>query len=128
MASRKLGNCFAFEANESSRISSGSYATVFRGRNTETGEVVAVKVIDLSRFPVGSRERRYLEQEIQIMKAIEHPNVVKLYHSQVRKSLGVALFGSVSYGDFILSLILGGGALFVYCHGISWWRRSPQVY
>lgn len=82
MASRKLGSSFVFEANEASRISSGSYATVFRGRNVDTGEVVAVKVIDLNRFPVGSRERRYLEQEIQIMKAIEHPNVVKLYHSQ----------------------------------------------
>lgn len=96
MSSRKLGRCFAFEANDTSRISSGSYATVFRGRNTETAEVVAVKVIDLQRFPPGSRERRYLEQEIVIMKAVDHPNVVKLYHAQVRQYSAAAYFSFVS--------------------------------
>jgi hypothetical protein len=132
MASRKLGRSFVFEANEASRISSGSYATVFRGRNVDTGEVVAVKVIDLNRFPVGSRERRYLEQEIQIMKAIEHPNVVKLYHSQVRKySVGrrslFRFLTRTALPHVLVHLFAGRGSIFVYSHGVFSWWRSSQV-
>jgi serine/threonine protein kinase len=62
-------------------IGRGVHGKVKRGRNTETGEEVAIKIVE--RFP---RRRRFgkaepeskVKQEIAILKKCRHPNVVSL--------------------------------------------------
>lgn len=64
-------------------IGKGSYSTVFKATNEDTGEKAALKVVDL--YQLSSREpRKYeklkerLKKEIKIAKSIDHPNLVKL--------------------------------------------------
>lgn len=53
----------------------GSYGSVYKGRDLETGHVVAVKVIPLS----FQDEMDSIQQEIQMLRDCKHPNVVKYY-------------------------------------------------
>jgi len=64
-------------------IGKGSYSTVFKATNEDTGEKVALKTVDL--YQLSSREpRKYqklkdrLKKEIKIAKSIDHPHLVKL--------------------------------------------------
>jgi serine/threonine-protein kinase ULK/ATG1 len=50
----------------------GSFGTVYKGRNTESEEVVALKVV-----PQGSGS--VVEKEVSIMKRFNHENIVKLF-------------------------------------------------
>jgi len=57
-------------------IEEGSYGMVFRGRDTETGDIVALKKLKLERekngFPVTSL------REISTLMAARHPNIVNI--------------------------------------------------
>lgn len=54
----------------------GGFAVVKRGRDRETGEDVAIKVVDKSRYAAGDNS---LEREIQVLLKVDHPNCIKLY-------------------------------------------------
>ena len=55
----------------------GQFATVFKGEHLKTKHVVAVKMID--RKDTGADvTQSATDKEIQIMKAVNHPNCVKL--------------------------------------------------
>ncbi len=58
-----------------SEIGSGAFSTVYRGVVKESGEEVAIKVIDLDLFNTNWDEIR---REILIMSQLQHPNVVRL--------------------------------------------------
>jgi serine/threonine protein kinase len=60
------------------RLGAGSFATVYRGVDKNTNAPVAIKVIDLSK--ASQRERSYLQREINTMKKLNHPNLVRLHH------------------------------------------------
>lgn len=53
-------------------IGSGSFGVVYQASIAETGEVVAIKKV--------FQDRRYKNRELQIMKELNHPNVIKLRH------------------------------------------------
>lgn len=55
---------------------SQGFAVVKRGRDKLTGEHVAVKVVDKSRYAAGDNS---LEREIQVLCKVDHPNCIKLY-------------------------------------------------
>eukprot|EP00303_Exanthemachrysis_gayraliae_P008394 CAMPEP_0205999402 /NCGR_PEP_ID=MMETSP1464-20131121/829_1 /ASSEMBLY_ACC=CAM_ASM_001124 /TAXON_ID=119497 /ORGANISM="Exanthemachrysis gayraliae, Strain RCC1523" /LENGTH=375 /DNA_ID=CAMNT_0053372601 /DNA_START=16 /DNA_END=1143 /DNA_ORIENTATION=- len=55
----------------------GSYATVRKCTLRTTGEVRAVKMIDKRK--VQPSIRKSLEAEVQILKMMDHPNIIKLY-------------------------------------------------
>ncbi|KAJ3338881.1 negative regulator of the PHO system [Gonapodya sp. JEL0774] len=58
------------------KLGEGTYATVFRGKNRLTGDVVALKEIHLdSEEGAPSTAIR----EISLMKELRHPNIVRLY-------------------------------------------------
>jgi serine/threonine protein kinase len=59
-------------------LGQGSYANVYRGRIIETSEQVAVKVIDKRLF-VNSYNVKNIQSEIEIMKKVDHTNIVKLF-------------------------------------------------
>jgi len=58
------------------KLGSGSFATVKRAINKETGEVVAVKIIKKKRLT--TKELKSIEREIDIMIKLKHRNVVTL--------------------------------------------------
>ncbi|KXS18464.1 Pkinase-domain-containing protein [Gonapodya prolifera JEL478] len=58
------------------KLGEGTYATVFRGKNKQTGDIVALKEIHLdSEEGAPSTAIR----EISLMKELRHPNIVRLY-------------------------------------------------
>merc|ERR1740130_2648067 len=58
------------------QLGQGQFATVFKGEHLKTKHVVAVKMID--RKDTGADVLSATDKEIQIMKAVNHPNCVKL--------------------------------------------------
>ncbi|KAL5727633.1 [tau protein] kinase [Ranunculus cassubicifolius] len=53
-------------------VGTGSFGVVFQAKCLETGEAVAIKKV--------LQDKRYKNRELQIMRLLEHPNVVKLKH------------------------------------------------
>ncbi|MAT68560.1 MAG: serine/threonine protein kinase [Planctomycetaceae bacterium] len=67
-------------------IGKGVFATVWKAVRQATGETVALKIIrvDLATEDVFGRFAR----EIELMKRLDHPNIAKIYDSQIDKTLG----------------------------------------
>lgn len=61
-------------------IGIGAFATVYRAQVKETGEEVAIKVMDLEQFNANWEEVR---REIEVMVSSHHPNVVRILTSFV---------------------------------------------
>jgi len=53
-------------------VGSGSFGVVFQARCTETGETVAIKKV--------LQDRRFKNRELQIIRQLQHPNIVQLKH------------------------------------------------
>ena len=50
---------------------------MYRGHNTKDGSDVAIKVIELKKY--NEQSLRMLDNEIEILKTLDHPNVIKCY-------------------------------------------------
>mmetsp|Transcript_2228 Transcript_2228/g.5020 ORF Transcript_2228/g.5020 Transcript_2228/m.5020 type:complete len:414 (-) Transcript_2228:26-1267(-) len=59
------------------QIGRGAYSRVRQGLTRATGEEVAVKVIDRNACP--KEDLIFLEREMDIVRALDHPNIVKTY-------------------------------------------------
>jgi len=60
----------AFTYTATEIIGSGSFGVVYKAIVSETGEVVAIKKV--------FQDKRYKNRELQILKELNHPNVIKL--------------------------------------------------
>ncbi|OJD10924.1 STE/STE11/CDC15 protein kinase [Blastomyces percursus] len=69
----QLGDC----------LGKGAFGSVYRALNWGTGETVAVKQIRLADLP--KSELRVIMQEIDLLKNLDHPNIVK-YHGFVKSN------------------------------------------
>jgi serine/threonine protein kinase len=69
----QLGDC----------LGKGAFGSVYRALNMGTGETVAVKQIRLTDLP--KSELRVITQEIDLLKNLDHPNIVK-YHGFVKSA------------------------------------------
>jgi len=58
------------------KLGEGTYGLVFKARNNETGEIVALKKIKLEKEDDGVPSTAI--REISLLKGIKHPNVVEL--------------------------------------------------
>ena len=66
-------------------INKGAFARVVLGADLHTGRECAIKLIEKSNAPPTAR--RYMEREVQIMKRVSHPNIVKcldIFDSRLR--------------------------------------------
>ncbi|KAI8914576.1 putative cell division cycle 2 [Gorgonomyces haynaldii] len=84
-----LESCDSVEKYEKlNRIEEGSYGVVYRARNTETGEIVALKRLKLENekngFPITSL------REIHTLKLCVHPHIV-----QVKEIVTTSNYGSI---------------------------------
>ncbi|KAF2590181.1 hypothetical protein F2Q70_00041537 [Brassica cretica] len=57
-------------------IGQGTYSSVFRARETETGKIVALKKVRFDNFEPESV--RFMAREILILRRLDHPNIIKL--------------------------------------------------
>jgi p21-activated kinase 1 len=56
------------------QIGSGGTCTLYRARLRDTGQVVAVKAVDLLR-----QDRNVIENEIEMQRQLVHPNIVQIF-------------------------------------------------
>ena len=60
------------------KLGEGTFGTVRLGTNRQTGEKVAIKILEKSKM-TNIDDKTRLEREIKILKKIHHPNIVKLF-------------------------------------------------
>ncbi|KAL8250658.1 hypothetical protein R6Q59_034351 [Mikania micrantha] len=62
----------------------GTYGTVYEATNRETGSLCALKEVDIiPDDPKSSECMRQLEQEIRVLRNLEHPNIVQYLGSEM---------------------------------------------
>ena len=61
-----------------SKIGKGTFASVYSGINQETGEVVAIKQIEISKINSSKETYKNLQNEFLILSKIKHNNIIKL--------------------------------------------------
>ncbi|CAL0319020.1 unnamed protein product [Lupinus luteus] len=65
-------------------IGRGSFGSVYHGTNLETGASCAMKEVDLIHDDPKSADCiKQLEQEVRILRQLDHPNIVQYYGSEV---------------------------------------------
>ncbi|GAA0173238.1 non-receptor serine/threonine protein kinase [Lithospermum erythrorhizon] len=70
-------------------VGQGSFGVVFQAKCLETGETVAIKKV--------LQDKRYKNRELQIMRILDHPNVVSLKH---------CFFSTTERDELYLNLVL----------------------
>ncbi|KAJ7094254.1 hypothetical protein O6H91_Y579400 [Diphasiastrum complanatum] len=70
-------------------VGTGSFGVVFQAKCLETGETVAIKKV--------LQDKRYKNRELQIMRLLDHPNVVSLKH---------CFFSTTDKDELYLNLVL----------------------
>ncbi|KAK1351421.1 putative serine/threonine-protein kinase [Heracleum sosnowskyi] len=58
------------------KIGQGTYSSVYRARDVETGKIVALKKVRFNNFRPDSV--RFMAREIIILRRLDHPNIMKL--------------------------------------------------
>lgn len=87
------------------RIDEGTYGVVYRARDTETGEVIALKQLKLSAarsedgFPISSM------REISLLLGLDHPNVVRCREVAMGSSLN-HIFMVMDYVEHELRVLI----------------------
>ncbi|PHU20562.1 CBL-interacting serine/threonine-protein kinase 8 [Capsicum chinense] len=85
MVVRKVGK---YEVGRT--IGEGTFAKVKFAQNTETGESVAMKVLDRSTI-IKHKMVDQIKREISIMKLVRHPYVVRLHEASTRTKIYIIL-------------------------------------
>lgn len=68
-------------------LGSGAMGTVYRGRYTKTGQVMAIKVMAPGIGSTSAAAVDRFEREIAILKQLNHPNIVRFYGSGKQQSM-----------------------------------------
>jgi serine/threonine protein kinase len=66
-------------------LGEGTFAKVKHGKNKETGEIVAIKVIDKEKI-LKNKMVDQIKREISTMKMVKHPNIVQLLEVMASKT------------------------------------------
>lgn len=91
----------AFEKLE--KIGQGTYSSVFRARELETGKIVALKKVRFDNFEPESV--RFMAREIKILRRLDHPNIVKL-EGLITSRLSCSIYLVFEYMEHDLSGLL----------------------
>jgi calcium-dependent protein kinase len=59
------------------KLGEGSYGIVYKVQSKQTGEVRAAKIFKKSK--ISESEKAKLMNEINILRKLDHPNIIKIY-------------------------------------------------
>ena len=65
------------------KLGNGAFGEVFESKLVGSDVIYATKKLDKSKYMKNPKAYRYLENEINILKSIEHENIIKLYNSDL---------------------------------------------
>ena len=82
------------------KIGQGTYSSVFRARDLDTGKIVALKKVRFDNFEPESV--RFMAREILILRRLDHPNVMKL-EGLITSRMSCSLYLVFEYMDHDLS-------------------------
>ncbi|XP_020580224.1 probable serine/threonine-protein kinase At1g54610 isoform X1 [Phalaenopsis equestris] len=82
------------------KIGQGTYSTVFRAKNLETGKIVALKKVKFDNFDTESV--KFMVREIEILRRLDHPNIMKL-EGLITSRLSCSLYLVFEYMEHDLS-------------------------
>ncbi|HEY7326848.1 MAG TPA: serine/threonine-protein kinase [Gemmataceae bacterium] len=68
-------------------LGSGAMGTVYRGRYTKTGQVMAIKIMAPGIGSTNAAAVDRFEREIAILKQLNHPNIVRFYGAGKQQSM-----------------------------------------
>lgn len=68
----EMGKYLTVRYTTSKVVGTGSFGSVFKAIRNDTGDTVGIKKVLL--------DKRYKSRELQIMRLLHHPNVIKLHH------------------------------------------------
>lgn len=88
-------------------LGEGSYGKVFYSEDLQTNEFRAIKVIPNSTL-LENRQKIALEREIEIMKGLNHKNIVKLYDHVMSSQYNYLILEYCSGGDLGKKIKEGG--------------------
>ncbi|XP_051120706.1 CBL-interacting serine/threonine-protein kinase 3-like isoform X2 [Andrographis paniculata] len=88
-------------------IGEGTFAKVKFARNSETGEPVAIKIIDKDKV-LKHKISEQIKREISTMKLIKHPNVVQLYEVMASKTKIFIVLEFVTGGELFDKIVNHG--------------------
>uniref|UniRef100_A0A0C9SAD2 non-specific serine/threonine protein kinase n=1 Tax=Wollemia nobilis TaxID=56998 RepID=A0A0C9SAD2_9CONI len=88
-------------------LGEGTFAKVKFARNSETGESVAIKVLDKDKV-LKHKMVEQIKREISTMKLIKHPNVVQLYEVMASKTKIYIVLEFVSGGELFDKIVNHG--------------------
>ncbi|GMP61638.1 hypothetical protein CsSME_00024024 [Camellia sinensis var. sinensis] len=91
-------------------VGTGSFGVVFQAKCLETGEAVAIKKV--------LQDKRYKNRELQIMRILNHPNVVPLKH---------CFFSTTEKDEVYLNLVLEYVSETVYRVSRQYGRMNQHV-
>lgn len=86
------------------KIGEGSYGSVRKGVQRKTGQVRAIKIIPKTAVKYIAKFR----QEIQLMKELEHPNIIRLYETYEDKENIYLVMELCSGGELFDRIITAG--------------------
>lgn len=85
MVMENKGNVLMQKYDVGKFLGKGNFAKVYHARNLETGQSVAIKVIEKEKvLKVGLMDQT--KREISVMRKVNHPNIVQLYEVMATKT------------------------------------------
>lgn len=72
-------NFYAVYTLSESPIGTGAFAEVWLATHNRTGDLRAVKIFKKSEFSQEEIESRFVFGEVEILKSLDHPNILKVY-------------------------------------------------
>ncbi|XP_057979198.1 protein IMPAIRED IN BABA-INDUCED STERILITY 1-like isoform X2 [Malania oleifera] len=85
------------------KIGQGTYSSVYRARDVETGRMVALKKVRFDNFQPESV--RFMSREIKILRRLDHPNIMKL-EGIITSRLSCSIYLVFDYMEHDLSGLL----------------------
>jgi len=94
---------------QGNKIGNGSFGTVFMGMNQSSGTLMAIKSMPL--FNADAKDVMDLQSEIDIMRKLSHPNIVRYFGAELNEEEGVLnIFQEWVPGGSIATLLNKMGA------------------
>jgi hypothetical protein len=100
------------------QIGQGTYSNVYKARDLETGRIVALKKVRFDNLEPESV--RFMAREIQVLRRLDHPNVVKL-EGLVTSRMSCSLYLVFEYMEHDLAGLAA-------CPGIVFTEAQVSIY